>query len=233
MPHGVGWGKHLAVAAAVRSLRRMLRLALCCLLCAGCAIRPSAAPEPPSADALVIAFVDGFHSGVVLERAPAPARLLPPATNDRPWVVLHFGERRWISGEADGLGDALRLACATGDGGVQVDAVPWWVHDRGGTDPSRLRVWAFPVSGACRDALWARLDSWVGPGPSHPLPHGGCWWPSPRRWSVWCNCHDFTADLLGAAGIAVSLPPLALAGALQEELDRAWALADAAGLPGR
>ena len=198
-----------------------MRYGLICLavLC-GCAGPPRVAAAP---DGILVAFADDFHSGVVIARAAAPAALLP-AVADTPWVAFHFGERRWIRGEADGICDAARLAACSGDGGVQVDAITWWVHARGGTDPSRVRVWAFPVTATELAAVTARLDSWIAPGTVRaPLRPGSCWWPSSRAWSLRTNCHDFTVDLLQAAGIRVGRPPLMLAGPLRAELDRAWA----------
>lgn len=200
-----------------------LGLLLCVVLC-GCAGQPRPAAAPPAG--IVVAFADDFHSGVVVERAAAPAALLP-AVARTPWVAFHFGERRWIRGEADGLCDALRLGVCSGEGGVQVDAVPWWVHARGGTDPARVRVWAFPVSAMELAALQARLADWIAPAAvSEALRPGSCWWPARRGWSLRTNCHDFTVDLLHAAGIPVAQPPLMLAAPLRAALDRAWAARD-------
>lgn len=197
-------------------------LVLCALLC-GCAAHPRAAP---ASDALIVVFADDFHSGIIMERTEAPAAILP-AKAEAPWIVVHFGERRWIRGEADGLCDAVRLGVCSGDGGVQVDAVEWWVHDRGGTERSRLRVWAFPVSRAQLAGLRARLDTWFAPGAvREPIRPGSCWWPSSRGWSVRTNCHDFTVDLLVGAGIVVDRPAIMLAGPLRAALDRAWSELD-------
>ncbi len=175
-----------------------------------------------STDALIIVFADGFHSGIILERSETPPALLPPESST-PWVVVHFGERRWITGEADGCWDAIRLGVASGEGGVQVDCVPWWIHTRGGTDPREQRVWVFPVSAAQVTGLRARLDSWNTPGGSrHDIRPGTCWWPSSKPWELTGNCHDFTVDLLAGAGIHVDRPLIMVAGPLRAALDRAW-----------
>ncbi len=202
----------------------MRGMILFCVVLCGCA-----APSRPTAvsDGIVIAFADDFHSGIVLERAAAPPALLPAQVGGAPWIAFHFGERQWIRGEADGVWDALRLGVCSGDGGVQVDGVTWWVHARGGTDPSRVRVWAFPVSSAELASLQARLDSWISPGGDRePIRPGSCWWPAQRGWSVRTNCHDFTVDLLHAAGIQVDQPPIMLAAPLRAALDRAWSARD-------
>lgn len=202
----------------------MRGMILFCVVLCGCA----APPRPgATAEAMVVAFADDFHSGIVLERAAAPPALLPALVAGAPWIAFHFGERRWIRGEADGICDALRLGVCSGDGGVQVDGVAWWVHARGGTDPSRVRVWAFPLSRAELAALQARLDSWIPPGAARePIRPGSCWWPARRGWSLRTNCHDFTVDLLQAAGIQVDQPPIMLAAPLRAALDRAWSARD-------
>jgi hypothetical protein len=200
---------------------------------AGCArTRP-----PPSADvrpqALLIAFADDFHSGVIIERSRLPADLLPAGAPDpsrAPWIVLHFGERRWITGEADSTLDAVRLVVATGEGGVQIDTVPWWIHERGGTVPEAQRVWPFAISAEAEAAMLARLRTWIdGRAMPRPLRPGSSWLPSSRAWSLGGNCHDFTRDLLDAAGLPVAGLPINWAFPLRGSLDRTWA--DAARLP--
>ncbi len=200
-----------------------LAVIVCCAAVCGCAVQPRGAASP---EAVVVVFADDFHSGVVIEREATPSALLP-ASSSQPWVALHFGERRWIRGEADGICDAIRLGVCNGDGGVQVDAVPWWVHACGGTDPERVRIWVFPVTALALAALQARLDSWIAPGARREaIRPGSCWWPSSRAWSLRTNCHDFTVDLLRAAGIPVDQPPIMLASPLRAALDRAWAAGD-------
>jgi hypothetical protein len=197
------------------------------LLLAGCdsEIRATMPVRPP--DGLVVVFSDDFHSGIVLARADAPAELIS-ASDARPWVAFHFGERLWITGEASGALDALKLGICTGDGGMQVDALDWWVHDRGGTDLSRERVWVFPVSAAALEGVRARLRAWIAPGSvGMPLRPGTAWWASSHAWSVIDNCHDFTAEILHGAGIEVTRPLVMLAGGLHASLDEAWALRDA------
>ncbi|MCS6970857.1 MAG: hypothetical protein RMM29_01445 [Planctomycetota bacterium] len=193
---------------------------------AGCA-RPAAAP--PSAEALVIAFVDDFHSGVIVARERVPAWVWPRQAAD-PWLVLHFGERRWISGEAHGVLPALRLAFTGGEGGVQIDCVSWWRHRRGGTDPDAVRLWVFTVSRDEEAALVRCLLAWIeAREPPGELWTGGRWWVSTRPWTLFSNCHDFTAELLAAAGIVVERPPIMQAAPLRAALDRAWAARQARG----
>lgn len=204
----------------------MRSLILLCVLLAGCVAesRPERRSGPP--DGLVVVFADDFHSGIVIARPDAPGELLP-AGDARPWTAFHFGERRWITGDASGALAALRLAVLAGEGGMQVDTLDWWVHDRGGTDPTRVRIWVFPVSATALDGLRRRLRAWVAPGAqAQPLRPGTCWWPSAQHWSLTGNCHDFTADVLAGAGILVQRPPIMLADGLRASLDEAWSRQD-------
>lgn len=200
----------------------MKLLAACaCLVAGGCAMAQPRAEGPPAG--LLVAFADGFHSGVILERSQAPAELLPPdAPAEARWAVFHFGETRWMTGDAAGACAAVGLALTSGPGGLQVDLVEGWVHRRGGTDPATLRLWFAAIDQQALDGIRARLRSWASAGPSRPLRPGSLWWPSPQRWRLSANCHDFTADALAGAGIAAWLPPIAWAAPLRSALDRAW-----------
>lgn len=227
VPRAHALGKHrsrLTGLGVVRAsvVRIAPLLAVVCLL-AGCAAHVARAPAAP--DDLIVVFADGFHSGVLLPRDLVPARLQPHGAVDLQgwgWVVVHFGERRWILGEADSCLDAVRLAVLTGEGGVQVDVVPWWMHDRGGTDTEHERVWVFPASRGEIAGLLARLAEWLGPSGGGQIGPATCWWPSSRAWTLARNCHDFTADLLAGAGIRLGRRPIEVAGAMHAALDRAW-----------
>lgn len=203
---------------------RLIAFLACTMLMVSCGAQPI---RRSAHDALIVAFVDEFHSGVMLDRADVPADLLPAGGATVPtsrWVVLHFGERRWIRGEADSCIDALRLTLLTGDGGVQIDLVPWLRHHRGGTDPSHQRIWMFPASRTEVAGLIARLRAWIANGTSAQfLAHDTCWWQSSHAWSLACTCHDFTRDLLDGAGIGLGRSPLILANGMRAALDQVWA----------
>jgi len=197
----------------------MHRIVLSALLLGGCG---TAGRELARPDAMVMVFADDFHSGIMLEHGDVPAELLPVDV-ERRWVAVHFGEQQWICGQASGTLAALRLAIVPGDGGVQIDNIDWWVHRCGGTKPEVVRIWVFPVSRRELEGLQARLRTWVASGDPVPIRPGSCWWPSPHDWSLRTNCHDFTTDLLAAAGIRVERPPIMMAGPLRAALDQAWA----------
>lgn len=213
-------------ATVARPCAVRILLASILLLCAGCGdvARPARLVGAP--DGVLVVFADGFHSGVILSRHEAPGELLPPHER-RDWAAFHFGVRDWITGAAGGPVDAMLLAVHPGPGGMQVDGLDWWVHDRGGTERSRLRVWAFPVSAGELAGARACLRAWVEPGAqAEALRPGSCWWPVVHDWSLRNNCHDFTAAVLHAAGIDVARPWIMQAGGLRDALDAAWALRD-------
>jgi hypothetical protein len=193
------------------------------LVLAGCT---STSARFPGTEALVVAFADDFHSGVLLERTAFPPEMVPagaPTQTDAPWIVVHFGERRWIIGEADGYADALRLGMFKGEGGVQLDVVGDWMHRRGGTNPDRIRLWTFPLSAAGHAALLADLRGWIDQRlPVRSLAPGVAWHVSLYPWALSRNCHDFTISLLMAGGVPVENRPIMQASSMRQALDRAW-----------
>lgn len=204
-----------------------LSLILVCLgVITACAAPPQRSPGQ-SPEALIAVFADEFHSGVMLEREAVPSGLLPAGGGTVPgsrWVVLHYGERSWIRGEEDGVGAALRLALSGGEGGVQIDLVPWLRHDRGGTDPARVRIWIFPATAVEVAGVVAKLRAWIAAGQTQEmLALDTCWWPSTRAWTLRNNCHDFTVDLLAGAGLGLDRPVIILADGMRASLDRVWA----------
>jgi len=187
--------------------------------------------------ARVRVFTDGFHSGLVLPRVSVP-RDLDPAVEGWPQTFrgrsFHYGEAAWTSGENMSDFHAVRLAFVPGVGVIQTDATPLDLPDIPGTDRAHLRVWTFALDTASLEALLQRLrQEWLVPGavprlafpgdPSHLI---AC----PNDWSVWHNCHDFTADLLRAAGLDLPSHTIATAGVLASDLDLAQAALDRAGV---
>jgi len=173
-------------------------------------------------------FCDGFHSGLVLPRSVVPADLDPSRLawdEPRTGRSFHYGEQAWTSGEDMSRCHAARLAFVPGVGVIQTDVTPLDPVEIPGTDPERLRVWTFAISRTARDALFERLrHDWLAPG-AHPI-LAGEGEPSHliacrRDWSVWHNCHDFTVDLLRAAGLDLPGHTIATAGVLIDDLDLA------------
>ncbi len=202
---------------------------LAILVLEGCARSPGALPKVAHEEFVTIrVFCDGFHSGLVLPRVSVPWDLEPSALawqETRAGRSFHYGEQAWTSGEDMSRSHAIRLVFVPGTGVIQSDVTPLEVPDIPGTDPARMRVCSFPASRTARDAVFLRLRTeWMAEGaiprlagegePSHLI-------ASRRDWSVWWNCHDFTADLLRAAGLDLPSHTIATAGVLMEDLDLA------------
>lgn len=195
----------------------------------GCARVPARIPPTGGvAVAEMQVFTDGFHSGVVLPRAWLPREVDPlgPAwAHSRPARSFHYGEEAWTSGEDMSKLHAARLAFWPGVGVVQSDLTGWSRPRIPGTDPDRFRTWTFRLDLRAREAVVQRLQSeWLAP---HAMPRliddaeATHLFPARHDWSVWWNCHDFTADLVRAAGVDLPAHTIATAGVLTQDLDLA------------
>lgn len=204
-------------------------LLLLMVVLGGCARPPASLPTIQHEEFLVIrVFCDGFHSGVVLPRAVVPSDLDPSALAGQDYRLgrsFHYGEQAWTSGEDMSDCHAVRLVFIPGTGVIQSDVTSLDTPEIPGTDRNKMRVWSFSASRAARDAIFLRLrNTWMEEaaqprladdgGPSHLI---AC----RRDWSVWRNCHDFTSDLLRAAGLDLPRHTIATAGVLIDDLDLA------------
>lgn len=195
----------------------------------GCARSPSRVPpsdRPPFTR--IIVFADDFHSGVVIPRRDLPWNLDPLVSalgQTLPGRSFHYGEQAWTSGEDMSRLHAVRLAFIPGDGVIQSDATELGHPQIPSLDPDTRRVWIFPCTEAARDALVLRLKTeWLMPDPiavraveAEATHLFAC----RHSWSVWHNCHDFTADLLRAAGLNLPSHTIATAGVFARDLDLA------------
>jgi hypothetical protein len=217
---------------------RLTVVLLLLLALVGCARGPGHLPPTGAVEVVRLrVFTDGFHSGLVLPRVALP-RTLDPVVEGWPQSFagrsFHYGEEDWTSGENMSDLHAVRLAFIPGVGVIQTDATPLDPPEIPGTDRSRMRVWTFALSEAAYEALLARLQQeWLVAGSAPRLPFPGD--PShlitcPHDWSVWHNCHDFTADLLRTAGLDLPSHTIATAGVLAGDLDLAQAALDRAGV---
>jgi hypothetical protein len=200
------------------------------LLLAGCA-QPVRQVPPPSLKPLheLQIWVDHFHSAVIVKADDCDPALLPwvaPADPQVPWRAIHYGERAWMTDPTTGTWHAFSLYFTGGPGLVQMDRL-FAVGDRDltyvGFDPARARCWRFQVDERGWRAWQERLrQHWAtgGTNPSTPGP-ATTYIETEQRWTRSCNCHDFTADLLRAAGC--DLTPRGWYGARQltRDLDRA------------
>lgn len=203
-----------------------LLMCVALLAASGCATVRTMPPAGLHADHQLVVFTDGFHSGVVLDKAALPTAL-DPHTGDEPasWPqqTLHFGEEKWTAGYDNSMLHALGLVFFPGEGVVQSDHTRNGLVDVPGLELGKLRMWIFPVNQAGIDALVSDLqNNWM-TGVVMPREPGtpSTLYPAAHSWSVYHNCHDFTLDMLRSAGLDLRGRWLYLAGGLTTDLDQA------------
>jgi hypothetical protein len=206
-----------------------------CLMLSSCGTLRQLPPAHLESSTSFVVFTDGFHSGVALPRSVLPPELDPPtagASQQWPVRTFHFGEEKWTSGADNSMSHAIGLVFIPGPGVVQSDHTPKDLSEVPALDQQRLRTWRFRVSDAGLQRMLARLrERWMDGIMIPPPPDSASTlFPSPRSWSVFDSCHDFTVDLLRAAGLELRGRWLYLAGGLTTDLDDAQADLDAAGI---
>ena len=203
-----------------------LLLAGCLLLLAGCATLRTLPPPDLQPAHRITVFNDGFHSGVMLDKAALPPGF-DPRSGDLPaqWPMLtvHFGEQLWTDGEDTSILHALRLVVVPGRGVVQSDHTRADLQDVPGVEFAHLRTWTFAVNQEGIDRLVAVLQQrWLdGRIMERQEGEASNLYPSPLSWSVFHSCHDFTVAMLRAAGLDLRGRWLYLAGGLATDLDDA------------
>lgn len=206
---------------------RLLPLALLVLLCCGCSsvVRHMPPKDLTAAHQLTV-FTDGFHSGIVVDKASLPVTLDPQGGDEPaswPQQTLHFGEVKWTSGYDNSMWHAIGLAFVPGEGVVQSDHTRNGLVDVPGLELGKLRMWNFPINQAGIDAMVANLQqNWLA-GTVMPREPGtpSTLYPALHTWSIYHNCHDFTFDMLRSAGLDLHTRWLYLAGGLTNDLDEA------------
>ena len=189
----------------------------------GASLLPARPASPTRPSKHLTVFCDGFHSGLLIRKADLGLALddsLVGEAPSYPWWTIHFGERRWMLAEDTTLSHALGLFFRPLPGGLQINHTTPDL-DNVGVDQEHLRRWTFTVSDADLANLRARLrEHWLREVlEARPEWDNTLTVAAPLDWSVWENCHDFTVDLLRAAGIDLPHRTLYLAGGLSRDLD--------------
>ncbi len=205
------------------------------LTLSGCSTLRTLPPADLVAAHKVTVFSDGFHTGLLLDKAALPADFDPHPVDEiaaRPFITVHFGEERWTSGADNSWTHALGLVFIPGPGVVQSDHTRQDLGDVPGLEMDKLRVWVFPVNQAGNDRMVAQLQhEWMtGIVMTRREGEASSLYLSPQSWSVFNSCHDFTIDLLRAAGLDIRGRWLYLAGGMATDLDEAETELRAAGI---
>ncbi len=217
-------GSGLSASGSWHGVAGTCIVTLCLTACGTTALR---APLPePGADAVpLVVFCDSFHSGILVRKADLGLDLDPNregAAITAEWWTIHYGEVRWMIGQDNSTLHAVSLFIRPLPGGLQINhSTPALAEIP--LDVANLRTWTFTISRSDLERMRDRLSTaWLGP-IIFPRPH----WDTtltvatPHDWSVWRNCHDFTIDLLDAAGIHLAQRHLYLAGGFVRDLDDA------------
>ena len=204
------------------------------LLC-GCSTLRSVPPPGLTKAHEITVFTDGFHSGLVLDKQSLPADIDPRSGDEPasyPQLSLHFGEELWTAGIDNSMRHAVGLVFVPGRGVVQSDHTRSGLMDVPGLRHPYLREWTFAVTQAGMVRLIAELKGQWMTGIVMPRMAGetSTLYLSPRSWSALYNCHDFTVDLLRAAGLDLRGRWVYLAGGLATDLDEASSELEAAGI---
>lgn len=201
------------------------------LLLAACAPLRQVPPAGLQPHRELQVWVDHFHSALIVKAGDCDPALMPwvaPLDPAVPWRSVHYGERRWMTDPDTGTCHALSLFFTGGPGLVQMDRL-FAVGRRDlayvGFDPARARCWRFQVDERGWRAWQERLrQRWATGGVNSATPGPATTYvETAESWTMSCNCHDFTLDLLRAAGCDLPVRGWYGARQLAHDLDRAQA----------
>ncbi len=216
-------------------MSRFLLLGLIGLCLTGCATLRSLPPKDLTPAHQVTVFCDGFHTGLLLDKTSMPADFDPhndDAIAARPFLTIHFGEEKWTSGADNSWTHALGLVFFPGEGVVQSDHTRTALEDVPGLDMDKIQTWVFKVNQAGNDRMIERLqhDWMTGIVMTRKAGESSSLYLSPQSWSVFNSCHDFTIDMLRAAGLDIRGRWLYLAGGMAKDLNAATHELEEAGI---
>lgn len=205
---------------------RLLGFLLVGLLFTGCSTLRSVPPQGLQAAHQLTIFTDGFHTGVLLDKASLAADFDPLTGDDiaeRPYVTIHFGEEKWTSGADNSWTHALGLVFFPGSGVVQSDHTRAALEDVPALDLDNIQTWVFSVNQAGNERMIERLQKkWMtGIVMTRREGESSSLYLSPESWSVFNSCHDFTIDMLRAAGLDMRGRWLYLADSMTKDLNNA------------
>ncbi len=216
----------------------VLFAAAAAILQAGCARQrtlPVHFTTCPPTTSLVL-FSDGFHSGAILAQRDFPliirhrGPLGDVDSGTAPWVEIGYSEHDWILGIDRGAWHVTRLCFVPADGLVFVRLLPTPERAPGDLAP-RLLV-RVPLTERAMERVRARIVAWTDLdqlGYAAVTSGDAVMARSTRSYSVWRNCHDFTAELTAELGLPTATAPLRLPGSNADDLKAA---AELVAMPG-
>jgi Protein of unknown function (DUF2459) len=189
------------------------------LALAGCAALPEA-PECTAAEGPRVWLLDaGWHTEIGLPPAALPPHLAE-AFPGAALVFFGFGKRHFMLTEAPGLAEWL-AGPLPGEGALQVTGWP-------GPPPGAL---ALSVPGEGLAGLVRALEASFAPGPALIEARAvRRFYAAARGYTLAYTCNTWTAEMLGAAGLAVSPDGVVLA---RSVMSQAAALPRACRAPAR
>lgn len=208
----------------------------CVLFLSGCG---SALRElPPAglqAHRTIAVFNDGFHSGILLPWPDPDLAFLDGRSDDKPgampWLEIGFGADAWARlGGGSCVG--VRLTFSSSAGVYIMRHLPDRSpppREEGGPQPW---VWTFQVDQAGWTALVKHIHDGIDPDLNYPRRPGSTDWVTFGRgsWSVFNNCHDWTAGSLAQTGLYLPDHWLRSSGGFADDLAAAKAAIAAAGI---
>ena len=204
---------------------RIMRPAVCfavLLILAGCG--QSLRSLPPAGLTLhrtIAVFNDGFHSGLLVPWPDADLAFLDPRTDDAParmpWLEVGFGADAWTR-LGGGSCVAIRLSFGSSAAVLMLRHLPdMHPPPRNG---SEAQVWHLSLDEQAWHHLIDHLVASVDSDLNYPRKPGVTDWVvfSRERWSVFNNCHDWTASCLETAGLDLEYQNMRTSSGFAEEM---------------
>ncbi len=214
----------------------------CCILIiaglgsVGCTWRRAPVDPPAPITLEVMVFNDGFHSGFIVPydrlglRLDLPRVVRPPVAQAR-FVEVGFTERDWALWIDHTTGHVLGMLFRTSPGGVALRWLP--TRERSAVDDRPRQVYRLALTARGEAAFRATVLDWLDPTPPALVPVDDPAFVLPastRRYWLWRNCHDFTAEVLAAVGLPVQGSMVRTPSSFAVELERLFSAMEDFGL---
>jgi uncharacterized protein (TIGR02117 family) len=163
---------------------------------------------PARADVVVLVSSNGWHSGIVIDRAGLPPGAIPEAADIQPaigWLEFGWGDAEYYPDPEASVFTALRAATG-GPAVVHLSGRPepyGQVFPSTETVPLTLSDAQFARLTAALGASFARGEAARAPVAAPGLYSFSRFYPATGRFSLANTCNTWTAGMLNAAGLPV------------------------------